>query len=264
MNKTTTIKELMEQRVSIMKRLENASLLLSETASYQTVYAGCLEVDVALSKGQLQGAVDTIQSVRKEMVSIKQGKYNEAIFTLLQRASNRKFARVQAVLMHQLMERVRVTPSAIAFSSSSAVLFRSTSLDSLLSMVQQLDIEETALKPVLEALLRFGNSLLPDEASLERHGTTLSLHSQTDPAIDVDASSPLLPEKLSQYTHFLVDNFFSLSDSLRGCFRDSFYPSVESWLLQWLRVVVFSPSQVEYSTRHHRRDESRATSPATR
>lgn len=50
----------MEQRVSIMKRLENASVLLSETASYQTVYAGCLEVDIALSKGQLQGAVDTI------------------------------------------------------------------------------------------------------------------------------------------------------------------------------------------------------------
>ena len=254
----------MEQRVSIMKRLENASLLLSEMASFQTVYAGCLEVDVALSRGQLQGAVDTIQSVRKEMVSIKQGKYNEAIFTLLQRASNRKFARVQAVLMHQLMERVRVTPSSITVSPSSTDQFRSTSLDSLLSMIQQLDIEEVALKPVLEALLRFGRSLLSDETSLELHETTLSLHSRIDPAIDADASSPLLPEKLSQYTHFLVGHFFSLSDSLRSCFRESFYPTVEAWLLQWLRVVVFSPSQVENPTRHYRRDESRATSFPTR
>ena len=254
----------MEQRVSIMKRLENASVLLSETASYQTVYAGCLEVDIALSKGQLQGAVDTIQSVRKEIVSIKQGKYNETIFTLLQRASNRKFARVKAVLMHQLMERVRVTPSAIILSSSSTDQFRSVSLESLLSMIQQLDIEELTLKPVLEALLRFGQSLLPDETSLELHETTLALHSRADPIIDGDASSPLLPEKLSTYTRFLVDHFFALSDSLRGCFRESFYPTVESWLLQWLRVVVFSPSQVEYSTRHHRRDESRATSSPTR
>ena len=112
----------MARHNSILKRLENASILLSAVSEYRTVYEGCLAIELSLSNGDLQSAVNTIVSNRASLKTLQQQEHaNDQLISLLQRATNRKFVRVQNLLSQQLHSCIHISPSSLVIQNDNTL-----------------------------------------------------------------------------------------------------------------------------------------------
>ena len=212
----------MARHNSILKRLENASILLSAVSEYRTVYEGCLAIELSLSNGDLQSAVNTIVSNRASLKTLQQQEHaNDQLISLLQRATNRKFVRVQNLLSQQLHSCIHVSPSSLVIQNDST-------LRSLLQLLHKLDLTEEVLNPVLLEFAHFikQNLMSPSELVVSENELKV-LTNQTTSSRYATTLQMLL---------FLLDHFFCLDSSLIEPFQESIYEPLETEILRQIQL----------------------------
>lgn len=213
--------ELVARHTSILKRLENASILLSAVSEYRTVYEGCLAIELSLSNGDLQSAVNTIVSNRASLKTLEQQEHaNDQLISLLQRATNRKFAHVQTLLSQQLHSCIRI-------SSSSLVIDNETTLSSLIPMLLQLELLEEILNPFLLDISHFIIQLLQSPSDVIVSGNELKI-------LPTQTTSSRYTITL-QILQFLLDHFFTLNSVLIEPFQESIYEPLQSEILRQIQ-----------------------------
>lgn len=230
--------ELVNRHNSILKRLENASVLLSAVSDYRKVYEGCLAIEMSLSNGNLQDAVDKMVSNRQSLQALQQqDRHNDQLISLLYRATNRKFARIQTILSQQLHKCIHVSPSSLLIQNESILI-------SVLQMLHQLDLVDVVLKPLFMELVSFTKQNLVSPAEL--------VVSEHELKVLTNQSTSGYSNTLTILT-FLLDHFFSLDSSLVEAFQEFIYEPLEAEILQQIQkslpTTILEITQVRESLR---------------
>lgn len=186
------------------------------------MYEGCLAIELSLSNGDLQSAVNTIVSNRASLKTLQQQEHaNDQLISLLQRATNRKFVRVQNLLSQQLHSCIHISPSSLVIQNDST-------LRSLLQMLHILDLTEEVLNPVLLEFAHFikQNLMSPSELVVGENELKV-LTNQTTSSRYATTLQMLL---------FLLDHFFYLDSSLIEPFQECIYEPLETEILRQIQL----------------------------
>ena len=143
------------------------------------------------------------------------------MISLLQRATNRKFVRVQNLLSQQLHSCIHISPSSLVIQNDST-------LRSLLQMLHILDLTEEVLNPVLLEFAHFikQNLMSPSELVVGENELKV-LTNQTTSSRYATTLQMLL---------FLLDHFFYLDSSLIEPFQECIYEPLETEILRQIQL----------------------------